>query len=418
MKLSRSLLDTVAAEHGPAFYLLDAERFEENFVALTAAFRAYYANTTIAYSYKTNYIPRFCQLVDTLGGFAEVVSSMEVEIAARAGVDPRKVFFNGPFKDIEHIASVLVRGGVVNADSLEELRLIRRVASENPDKQLRIGLRLNFDVGDGVLSRFGFDADGAELRQAREWIAEVPNLHLIGLHCHFATRTLSCWEERTKGMLAILESYLEQAEEPLEFVSLGGGMYGHMPDELKAQFPVAVPDFAAYAAVAAKPFAEFFARKAMPNPPMLIVEPGTALVADAMKFAAKVVSVKDVRGKPVATLAGSTYNINPTPNRKNVPIEIFPEPGPATPRPQLSGVDFGGYTCIESDYLYRGYHGEIAAGDWVVFDDVGSYSVVMKPPFILPNVAILELEANDAVRVIKRRERFDDLFATYSFERR
>lgn len=416
MHLTRNLLDRIAADHGPSFYLLDPQRFEENFTALTAAFRTYYPNTSIAYSYKTNYIPRFCRLVDTLGGFAEVVSSMEAQVAERAGIDPRKVFFNGPFKEIEHIGSVLTRGGIVNADSLEELRLIRQVAADNPDQQLRIGLRLNFDVDDGVLSRFGFDAGGEEFQLAREWIAATPNLRLIGLHCHFATRTLSCWENRTKGMIAILDAYLDGAQDPLEFVSLGGGMYGHMPDDLKAQFPVPIPDFSDYAAVAAKPFAEFFARKGRPNPPMLIVEPGTALVADAMKFVAKVVSVKDVRGKPIATLAGSTYNINPTPNRKNVPIEVFPDPAHGGGRESYSGVDFGGYTCIESDYLYRGYSGEIATGDFVAFDDVGSYSVVMKPPFILPNVAIVEHDAaSDAIVVIKRREAFDDLFATYNF---
>jgi len=416
MKLTRSLLDRIAVEHGSAFYMLDPERFEENFTRLTVAFRAYYPKTTIAYSYKTNYIPRFCQIVDRLSGFAEVVSSMEVEVAARAGIDPPKVFFNGPFKEIEHIEGVLTSGGVVNADSLEELKLILQVAKAHPEQQLRIGLRLNFDVEDGVLSRFGFDAGGDEFRVAREWIADASNLRLIGLHCHFATRSLACWQNRTRGMIEILDGYLDQAADSLEFVSLGGGMYGHMPDDLKAQFPVQIPDFADYAIAAAKPFAEFFALRDTPNPPLLIVEPGTALVADAMKFVAKVVSVKDVPGKPIATLAGSTYNINPTPNRKNVPIEIFPDPERTGPRDALAAVDFGGYTCIEGDYLYRGYQGEIAPGDFVAFDDVGSYSVVMKPPFILPNVAILEyVPESDAVKVIKRRETFDDLFATYNF---
>lgn len=417
MKLSHSLLSQISEAHGQAFYLLDAERFESNFRELTTAFQAYYPNTTIAYSYKTNYIPRFCQLVDKLGGFAEVVSNMEVEVAERAGIASNKVYFNGPFKELEHIGRVLTNGGVVNADSLDELKLILQVARENLDKTLRIGLRLNFDVDDGVLSRFGFDVGGAAFRTAREWIASMPNLRLIGLHCHFATRTLACWANRTRGMIEIIDRYMEDAADPLEFVSLGGGLYGQMPDDLKAQFPVPIPDFSDYAAVAAKPFAEFFAkRRGSTNLPMLIVEPGTALVADAMKFVARVASVKDVRGKVIATLAGSIYNINPTTNRKNMPIEVFADPASTEPRTALTAVDFGGYTCIESDYLYRGYTGEIAPGDFVVFDAVGSYSVVMKPPFILPNVAIIEHDPIvDEIRVIKRRETFDDLFGTYSF---
>ena len=123
-----------------------------------------------------------------------------------------------------------------------------------------------------------------------------------------------------------------------------------------------------------------------------------------------------MRGKPIATLAGSMYNVNPTPNRKNVPIAVFPDPAADGARQRVEDADLAGYTCIESDRLYRGYSGGIAPGDFVVFDDVGSYSVVMKPPFILPNVAIVECDEDTGeVHVIKRGETVDDLFATYRF---
>jgi hypothetical protein len=40
----------------------------------------------------------------------------------------------------------------------------------------------------------------------------------------------------------------------------------------------------------------------------------------------------------------------------------------------------------------------------------------MKPPFILPNVAILEPdESNQSYRLIKRRETFEDIFHTHIF---
>ena len=78
-------------------------------------------------------------------------------------------------------------------------------------------------------------------------------------------------------------------------------------------------------------------------------------------------------------------------------------------------LDFGGYTCIEGDYLYRGYNGPLSIGDLVVFENVGSYSVVLKPPFILPNFPVVELCKGD-VKVVKRKETFDDLFQTYEFK--
>ena len=130
-----------------------------------------------------------------------------------------------------------------------------------------------------------------------------------------------------------------------------------------------------------------------------------------MHFAAKVVNIKNVRGKAIATLLGSIYNINPTLNKKNPPIAVYPMGGE---QKAYNDLDFGGFTCIESDYLYRHYDGKLAKDDMVVFGNVGSYSVVLKPPFILPNFPIVEV-VNGQIEVVKRAETFDDLFHTFTF---
>jgi diaminopimelate decarboxylase len=416
MKLSRSFLDHVANSHGPSFYLLDASRFRDNFTRLTDAFRAHYPQTTIAYSYKTNYVPRYCELVSQLGGYAEVVSSMEMLLALKLGVSASKVFFNGPYKEHEHVLALLQAGGTVNIDSWEELQRIARSADQHDGEPFKLGLRCNFEVYDGVLSRFGFDTASEPFFDAMALIDGHPKLKLAGLHCHFATRSLDCWKNRTQGMVAVIDRHFRHRLDDLSHVSLGGGIYGHMPDDLKVQFPVEIPEFEDYAKVAALPFARYFDEVGGKHRPTLIIEPGTALVADAMKYVCQVNSIKLVRGRTVVSLTGSSYNINPNPNRKNVPIECLPDPTVAD-RIEMSDAYFGGYTCIEGDYLYKEFSGSLAVGDFISFDDVGSYSVVMKPPFILPNVAIVEpLSDGKNYRLIKRRESFDDVFATYLFD--
>ncbi len=415
MKLSRSFLESIATTQGPSFYLLDSERFRDNFNRLTSAFRAHYPNTTIAYSYKTNYVPRYCDLVSQLGGLAEVVSSMEMLLAMKVGVAPDKIFFNGPYKEHEHVVTLLENGGTVNVDSLEELQRIAWSANASKRPTWKIGLRCNFEVSDGVLSRFGFDVEDAGFTEAIKLIDDHPQLKLVGLHCHFATRSLDCWRSRTEGMLRVIDRHFTHRLTDLTHISLGGGMYGHMPDELKAQFPVAIPEFEDYAAAAAQPFSAYFDRVGAVQRPMLVIEPGTALVADAMKYVCQVNSIKHVRGRTLVSMSGSSYNINPNPNRKNVPIECFASTEQHE-RVDVCDAYLGGYTCIEGDYLYKGFVGSIAVGDFIAFDDVGSYSVVMKPPFILPNVAILEpLEDGIGYNVIKRRETFEDIFRTYDF---
>lgn len=196
----------------------------------------------------------------------------------------------------------------------------------------------------------------------------------------------------------------------LEYISLGGGLYGNMHESLKEQFSDPIPSFSDYADAVAKDFYEFAHKYDVEDSLKLLIEPGSALAGDAMKFVSKVVNIKNIRGKYIATLAGSIYNINPTLNKKNPPIEIIRKVKENTK--QYTDLDFGGYTCIESDYLFKGYTGDLSINDYVVFSNVGSYSVVLKPPFILPNFGIVKFKDGDFIE-IKRPEQFIDIFNTY-----
>jgi hypothetical protein len=78
-------------------------------------------------------------------------------------------------------------------------------------------------------------------------------------------------------------------------------------------------------------------------------------------------------------------------------------------------VDVVGYTCMEHDCLYRGYHRAVRPGDFVVFENVGAYTVVMKPPFIRPAPAILVCDEQGSFEVARRAESWDDLFGAFNF---
>lgn len=405
--MTYSELKKLSDTYGPSFYLLDTHQFRDNFTNLTAAMRRYYPQTTIAYSYKTNYIPRLCSIVEALGGYAEIVSDMEYEIAKRLHIPTQKVVFNGPYKAPEAVEDIVLGGGIVNLDSEYDLALLRALAKKYPERTLEAGIRCNFDIGDGVTSRFGFDVDSDAFTNALALFRDTPNLRLKGLHLHFATRALEPWKTRVAGILRLIDRL--GVAEGVDYIDLGGGLFGNMPESLKAQFDTAIPTYGEYAEAIAKPFAAFYESKT--RKPFLFIEPGSALAGDVMRFAAPVVSVKSVRGKEIATVLGSIYNINPTLNKKNPPLEVFSAGG----APECSDLDFGGFTCIESDYLYRHYSGSLQVGDYAVFGNAGSYSVVLKPPFILPNFPVLELSDSGEASVVKRSEVFDDLFRTYVF---
>lgn len=407
MELSYNILNDISRSHGDAFYLLDTEQFELNFHELLKAFRKFYPETYIAYSYKTNYTPRLCRMVDDMGGYAEVVSDMELEIARRIGVPYSKVHFNGPVKNFEAVREVILGGGIVNLDDYVEVPAITELAAQHPDMTINVGLRCNFQINDGTLSRFGFDVEKKEFSELVAHLNGIGNIRIAGLHCHFASRRGETWKPRAEGICRLAD---ELCPELPDHVDLGGGLFGKMKNSLKAQFGMHIPTYKEYAQEAAATIAQHF--NGCEHQPQLFIEPGSALVGDAMRFAARVKSIKDIRGKKIATLMGSIYNINPTLNKKNPPLTVMHDE--TLPTSEYADLDFAGFTCIESDYLYRGYNGPLSLGDFVVFENVGSYSVVLKPPFILPNFPILELREG-RIDVIKRQETFDDLFHTYTF---
>lgn len=403
MLINKNIISNLREVYGDAFYLLDSEQFVHNFTEIKDAFAKIYPNFNIAYSYKTNYTPKFCKLIKQLGGYAEVVSEMELEIAKRVGCKSSQIIWNGPIKNVSIMEDFLLSGGTVNIDSIEELKEIKHLSECHKESVLNVGIRCNYDVNDGVISRFGFDVNGEDFQDAINFVSNASNVKLINFQCHFAKRQLDYWPARAKGMINLIDGLGIIPER----IDIGGGLFGKMEPSLKAQFETHIPSYQEYAESVAHIFAEYFADKEMK--PELLIEPGSAVVGDCMKFVGTVKTIKDIRGKKFATILGSQKNISMS--GVNPPMEII---SMGEPQEEYHNIDFVGYTCIEGDVIYHNYSGKLAHEDAVVISNCGSYSLVMKPPFILPNFPVLDI-CNGEVEVIKRKETFDDLFQTYNF---
>lgn len=405
--IDNSNIGSLESQFGETFYLLDSDVFENNCKGLMESFRRYYTKSNIAYSYKTNYTPKLVKIVDKLGGYAEVVSEMELDIALKSGVRPEKIVWNGPVKKKEIVRDFLVKGGIVNIDSLDEIKDIYDFVCQNDGSSVNIGIRCNFDVGDGVLSRFGFDVEDSDFDEALRIISRSKKIKLKGLQVHFAKRSAQYWTRRAKGILEIYEYINNRYNMRPDCIDLGGGMSGNVPQIIQKQLNLEDVTYDDYASQAAVIFNDFFKDKE--ESPWLFVEPGTAVAANSMRYVCKVKTIKTVRDKIIITTNGSQKNISMS--GINPPMEII---NCSDEQIQCENADIAGYTCIEADYLYKGFNGKIGVGDYLVMESCGSYSVVMKPPFIMPNVPVIDISGSKP-ELIKRAETFDDLFQTYVF---
>ena len=399
MRYSIETVRRLAASYGSPLYVFNEAEFLKNYEHFEGCFRCLYDYYRISYSFKTNYAPYICRLVKQQGGLAEVVSDMELEIAQSIGYENSQIVYNGPCKGL-HAIEHLKKGGILNVDNFEELDNILNIAGSDRSASYKIGIRVNIDIGQSFISRFGIDE--CDLDKAFALVSKYSNVKIIGIHCHIGrSRGLTAWENRIQSMLRLADRYFK---DPPEYISLGSGMFGVMDPELAVQFSDNIPTFEQYAETVAGAMAEHY--KHAEKHPVLFTEPGTTLVNKYIDFIAKVTAVKHIKGRTFIVINGSKHNIGEICELKRLPIQVIRS---GNPQENVKDADFVGYTCLEHDVPYRGYTGAIAVGDYVVFGNVGGYSNVSKPPFISPNCAMI----SSTGAVIKRRESVREVMCTY-----
>jgi len=402
-----NVINEILTKHKTPFYVFEQREFEKNYIHLEEAFRRIYPNYQIAYSYKTNYTPYICKCVKALGGYAEIVSDMEYTLAKQLGYENRRIIYNGPCKG-ERLEEHLINGGISNIDNKDEADRVIEFAKKNPDITVRIGLRINSDIGANYTSRFGLEVDSDELKLVTDKLHGQKNIKITGVHCHVSrARGLEAWKRRIENMLYAADKYCDGIP---EYIDVGSGMFGEMEDSLAVQFESPVPTYAQYAIIVAGTMSDHYAKAEAK--PTLFSEPGTTVVAKYLSLVTAVRQKKTIQNKCFVTVDSSYYNTGEICLMKKLPYRILPE---KQRKSSNLPTDIMGFTCLEQDCIYRDFDKQLETGDTIVFGNVGGYSIVSKPPFIQPNCPVFCLDKNDEIIEIKRQETYDDVFRTFSF---
>jgi diaminopimelate decarboxylase len=396
--LTYNQIQKIESSSQSPFYLCDGRRFGDNFDQMTKAFSSRWPKFILAYSYKTNYIPY----------------RLEYDLALKIGQPTDKIIFNGPVKQCDDIELALNKGSIVNLDSAYEIDYVLRYARQNPDKDIPIGLRINMDLTDKngqshiqnqlPTGRFGFTP--ADLSEAKSQLLNAANVKVVSLHGHTSSigRNLWCYETITKTLCTIAEEYFP---ETVQYINIGGGMFGQIPVELGFGD---VPGFDDYAETICETL-----RKnpwAIKQQPALVIEPGVAMSANVISLVTRVVGLKTINNKTLVTVDGSAFHVKPTLHTRNLPFAIISQDDKPAAQSRYSVV---GSTCMEKDYLLTDVEGPLPQiGDYIWIGQAGAYTVVLSPPFINPPPAIVAVE-NENFKLIRSRQSLDDMFKNYVF---
>ncbi len=384
MEISYRDLAELKKEFGTSFYIFEKNRFTSNFLNYKNTFKKLYPKTEIAYAYKSNYMPILGDCINEYKGMIEVVSDLEYDIALKS-IDAKRIIYNGPVKTKENLYGALRRGSIVNIDSIYEIEYIKELLDEDKLTEARIGVRINFKVLH-YRSRFGFNIDNGELERALDSIDRDKRIKLISLHSHFSTKekSLEIFSIRTRQMCHIYKKLCQKYS--IEYLDIGGGFFGEMPDELIERFQIKIPSTKEYAETISRVLLEELKDQTLPT---LIVEPGISLVGNTMTLYAEILEIKKIEGQNIAVCDTSINVTNPTRSTISPSFQIIKKKNSTVNKKVKYNYSIVGNTCMEHDIIVDNYLGLCEPGDFIMFKNRGAYSNVYTPPFIMPPPAII-----------------------------
>src|SRR5690606_30423238 len=103
------------------------------------------------------------------------------------------------------------------------------------------------------------------------------------------------------------------------------------------------------------------------------------------------------------------------PNNVNLPLSIYERNAQDDGRCSGTPIDVVGYTCLEHDILYRGFNEPLSAGDILVMNNVGAYSMVSSPDFIRTSPPVYQL-TEAGWTMLRRKVSIDDYLKNFDWQ--
>ena len=406
--------DTVelAEKYGTPLYLMDEQRIRHNCRVYRENMERYFTRALPLYASKALSCRRLYEIVAEEGLGADAVSPGELYLAKSAGFPMERVFFHGNAKTDADIRLAMEWGvGYFIVDNTDELLALERLAGER-DRVQPVLLRLTpgidphtFEaVSTGqVDSKFGV---AIETGQAMEFLALAlaqRHLRVVGVHAHVGSQVFDSqvFYDTADIMLRFLAAAGERLGWQAEMLDLGGG-YGV---RYTRQDPVV--DIGYELSTVARCIREGCAALGL-REPMILLEPGRSIVADAGLTLYTVQSTKTIPGyRSYAAIDGGMTD-NPRYALYRSSYTVYPASRMDEERSFVCTV--GGRCCESGDVIQENVALPTPRrGDILAVCTTGAYNYAMASNYnSIPRPPIVMVDgARDYVAV--RRETFEDL---------
>ena len=394
-------LGALAAEFGTPTYVYSRQALADAFGAWRAALDG--RRALVCYAVKANSNLGVLSAFARMGAGFDIVSGGELSRVLAAGGNAGKVVFSGVGKSAAEMRQALAAGiRCFNVESEAEIERLNAVAGELGTRA-PIALRVNPDVdpkthpyiSTGLRSnKFGVAIDAARALYRRA--AGLPHLRVSGIACHIGSQLLdpAPMAEAAEKVLALVEQLATDGIR-LDHIDLGGGLGIRYRDE-------APPSVAEYLA----PLLRLFEGRTEE----LCFEPGRSLVGNAGLLLTRIEYLKPGEDRNFAIVDAAMNDLARPAlyDAYHEVVAVAPRSGPART------YEIVGPICESGDFLAHDRELAAAPGDLVALLSAGAYGMAMSSNYNTRPRAAEVMVDGDQMRVVRRRETVEGLYALES----
>jgi diaminopimelate decarboxylase len=388
----------LAEQYQTPYYVYDFDHITHQYNTLKDAFKA--RKSLMAYAVKANSNLSVIQHLANLGAGADCVSIGEVKRALKVGIAAYKIIFSGVGKIDSEIEEALKLGILmINVESDAELNRVEMIAKEL-DVIARISIRVNPNIDPKTHpyistglheNKFGVDIDTAK----RMYIQCKNSEHLepTGIHLHIGSQLTELQPiKESVNIVADLVRNLKAIKIELSFFDVGGGL-GIVYEDEKL--------------IDTNEYAQSILESLFGLDITIICEPGRFLVGNSGTFVTRVLYEKINGDKRFVIVDGAMNDlIRPSLYNAYHKIEVLEKTD------NISDCNLVGPVCESGDFFAKNISLPATQhNDLVAIHSAGAYCFTMASNYnTRPKVAEIAVENGEA-RLIRQREKFEDLIA-------
>ena len=369
--VDRVLLNEILKTNSTPLIIFLENRIRNNINTFLRVFKSAIDNFQCFYSFKANFLPEICSIVQSEGLGAELIGLPELKLALKLHFPPDKIIVGGPYLPqelIEKCVQEKIKEIVVyNINDLTKIDSIAKKSNSIQDICLRINAQ---KYG----SKLGILLDQLNVIKLKKIINECKNLKVTTLLSHYSTQ-MNNFKLFLKNINILLDStkILFDAGIKIENINLGGGFPEAviMPEkqlrELAAKINSLINNF------------EIKFKN-------IYFEPGRYLVGDAGLLIAKIIKVTDDRW--IFLNVGNHI----CPKFAKSSIRFYNASKIEAPhkfKTSIAGIIPTDQDVLAKDYFFIDDNRE---EDIVVITNIGAYNLTFSNrfPYLLPNIIIVK----------------------------